>query len=54
LTRNALKTKPLTFNTVSSALDYINTKLMLGVERFKKESVLLHERQATITKFLTP
>ena len=53
LTRNALKTKELKFDDINLALNYINSNLMLGVERFKKESVLLHERQSTITKFLS-
>jgi len=41
ITRQALKQTPKIFNSLADALNYINPKLKLGVERFKHESTML-------------
>ena len=46
ITRNALKQTPREFTDLKSALDYVDTKLQLGVQRFRQESVLLKGLQA--------
>ena len=45
ITRQALRQQAKTFNTMQDALNYINPKLKLGVERFKRESTLLKSVQ---------
>ncbi len=53
LTRNALKQEAISFADMQSALNYINSKLTLGVERFKQDSYFLNNptRQMLITQF---
>ena len=46
ITRNALKQTLREFTDLKSALDYVDTKLQLGVQRFRQESVLLKGLQA--------
>ncbi len=46
ITRNALKQQPKEFADMASALNYIGTKLQLGMPRFRQESVLLKGLQA--------
>jgi hypothetical protein len=41
ISRNALKQEPKRFNNLQESLNYINTNLHLGVDRFKQESTLL-------------
>ena len=41
ITRNAMKQMPREFADLKSALDYVGTKLQLGMQRFRQESVLL-------------
>jgi len=41
ISRNALKQEPKRFNSLQESLNYINTNLHLGVDRFKRESTLL-------------
>ncbi len=52
LTRNAMRTKPKIFENMNAALSHINSRLTLGLERFKKDSVLLKERQVTLGNFI--
>ncbi len=51
LTRNAMKTKPLLFENESSALNHISSKLMLSMDRFRRESVFLNTKQMMITNY---
>lgn len=53
LTRNALKTKPQSFENMNTALQYISSKLMLPLERFKRESVFLNttHKQTVLPSF---
>ena len=41
IARQALQQQPKNFNTLQDSLNYVNTKLHLGVDRFKSESTLL-------------
>jgi len=41
ITKNGLQQAPKSFSNMQDALAYINTKLHLGVQRFKQESTLL-------------
>ena len=41
ITRNAMKQQPREFCDLKSALNYVGTKLQLGMQRFGRESVLL-------------
>lgn len=54
LTRNALKQEAISFADMQSALNYINSKLTLGVDRFKQESFFLknQQMQLQLTKFI--
>jgi hypothetical protein len=52
LTRNALQTQPLHFENMQSAVQYIGSRLQLPMDSFRKESLLLKQRQATLTRFL--
>lgn len=45
ITRQAMQRQPKMFNTMQDALNYINPKLKLGVNRFKRESTLLKSVQ---------
>jgi len=45
ITRQALQHPAKTFNTMQDALNYINPKLKLGIEKFKRESTLLKSVQ---------
>jgi len=45
ITRQAMHQAPRTFNTMQDALNYINPKLKLGINRFKRESTLLKSVQ---------
>ncbi len=54
ITRNAMKQLPKNFNGLQSALSYINSKLKLGVDRFRQESTLLNglDLQTSLIKFI--
>jgi hypothetical protein len=53
--RNAMKNKPLEFNTLMDALRYLEPKFRLPLARFMRESTLLkenlHNRQTTLVKY---
>ncbi|MDO5851445.1 MAG: Nre family DNA repair protein [Methanobacteriaceae archaeon] len=53
--RNAMQEKPTEYETIHQALKYINSKLRLTTDDFKKESTLLKEslqsRQTTLDQF---
>jgi len=52
LARTAMKQKPQIFDTLSSAMNYLSTKVQLPIETFKKESVLLYTpKQTMLAKF---
>ncbi|MBI4095303.1 MAG: hypothetical protein HY438_00420 [DPANN group archaeon] len=53
ITRNALKQQPKEFTDLKSALTYINSKLQLGMDRFRQESTLLQglNLQTSLAKF---
>lgn len=53
LSRTALKQKPQTFDSLSTALNYLSTKIRLPIETFKKESTLLYTPvQTALSKFV--
>ncbi len=41
IARQALQQQPKNFNSLQDSLNYVNTRLHLGVDRFKAESTLL-------------
>ncbi len=53
ITRNAMKQTPREFADLKSALSHVNSKLQLGVGRFRQESTLLRnlEAQASLVRF---
>jgi hypothetical protein len=53
-TRKALQNQPRKFDSLITALDYISTKLMLPMSRFRNESKLLRfaTQQTALTRFL--
>ena len=54
LARNALKQKSEMFNDLTSALNYISTKLTIPMSKFKEVSTLLknNEKQTMVSQFI--